>query len=332
MSTQNKTKTMTFREALGEAMAEEMQRDPLVFLMGEEVAEYDGAYKVSKGLLKSFGPDRVIDAPISEGGFAGLGIGAAMVGLRPIIEMMTWNFGIQAFDQIINHAAKMNYMSGGQFPIPIVFRGPNGAAHMLSAQHSQNVDPLLTNIPGLKVISVSTPADGKGLLKSAIRDNNPVIFLESEMMYSMKGEVPEGEHLVPIGKGVIRQEGKDVTLITWGKISHMAMDAAKRMNEEGISCEVIDVRTLLPLDEDLLFESVRKTHRAVIVEENWPFASVGSQIVDRIQKECFDDLDAPVERVSQEAVPVPYAENLEHEALPNIERVIAAIKRVSYRA
>lgn len=324
-------KTLSFREALGEAMAEEMERDPKVFLMGEEVAEYDGAYKVSKGLLKKFGPERVIDSPISEGGFAGLGIGAAMAGLRPIIEMMTWNFGIQAFDQIINHAAKMNYMSGGQFPIPIVFRGPNGAAHMLSAQHSQNVDPMITNIPGLKVISVSTPADGKGLLKSAIRDNNPVIFLESEMMYSMKGEVPEGEHLIPIGKGVIRQEGSDLTVITWGKISHTVMEAANRMKEEGLSCEVIDVRTLVPMDEELIFESVRKTHRAVIIEENWPFASVGAQISDRIQKECFDDLDAPVERVSQENVPVPYAENLEHEALPNIERMISAIKRVTYR-
>lgn len=325
-------KTLTFREALCEAMAEEMERDPNVFLMGEEVAEYDGAYKVSKGLLKKFGPERVIDSPISEGGFAGLGVGAAMTGLRPIIEMMTWNFGIQAFDQIINHAAKMNYMSGGQFPIPIVFRGPNGAAHMLSAQHSQNVDPLLTNIPGLKVISVSTPADGKGLLKSAIRDNNPIIFLESEMMYAMKGEVPEGEHIVPIGKGVIRQEGADVTIITWGKISHMAMEAAKQLGVDNISCEVIDVRTLVPMDEELIFQSVRKTHRAVIVEENWPFASVGSQISDRIQYECFDDLDAPVERVSQEAVPVPYAENLEHEALPSVERVIAAVKRVTYRA
>lgn len=325
-------KVLTFREALCEAMAEEMERDPNIFLMGEEVAEYDGAYKVSKGLLKKFGPDRVIDAPISEGGFAGLGIGAAMTGLRPIIEMMTWNFGIQAFDQIINHAAKMNYMSGGQFPIPIVFRGPNGAAHMLSAQHSQNVDPMLTNVPGLKVVSVSTPADGKGLLKSAIRDNNPVIFLESEMMYAMKGEVPEGEHIVPIGKGVVRQEGSDVTLITWGKISHMTMDAARKLAEENISCEVIDVRTLVPMDEELIFQSVRKTHRAVIVEENWPFASVGSQISDRIQHECFDDLDAPVMRVSQEPVPVPYAENLEHEALPSVERVIAAVKRVTYRS
>jgi pyruvate dehydrogenase E1 component beta subunit len=244
---------------------------------------------------------------------------------------MTWNFSMQAIDQIVNSAAKSLYMSGGQVHCPIVFRGPNGAAHMLSAQHSQNIDPLITNIPGLKVISVSTPADGKGLLKSAIRDNNPVIFLESEMMYSMKGEVPEGEYIIPIGKGVIRQEGSDVTLITWGKISHMAMKAVKQLTEENIACELIDVRTLVPMDEEMIFRSVRKTHRAVIIEENWPFASVGSQIADRIQYECFDDLDAPVERVSQEAVPVPYAENLEHEALPQIAHVVTAVKRVMYR-
>lgn len=323
-------KILTMREALGEAMMEEMERDPSIFLMGEEVAEYDGAYKVSKGLLKKFGPRRVIDAPISEGGFAGLGVGAAMSGLRPIIEMMTWNFGIQGFDQIINHAAKMNYMSGGQFAMPMVFRGPNGAAHMLSAQHSQNVDPMITNVPGLKVISVATPADAKGLLKAAIRDNNPVVFLESEMLYSLKGEVPEGEHIIPIGKGVIRQEGNDVTLITWGKISHMVMQAAKTMAEDGISCEVIDLRTLVPMDEELIFNSVRKTHRVVVVEENWPFASVGAQIADRIQHECFDDLDAPVVRVSQEPVPVPYADNLEKLALPSPEKVIAAVKRVTY--
>lgn len=322
---------LSFREALNEAMCEEMERDPSVFLMGEEVAEYDGAYKVSKGMLKKFGPDRVIDTPITEGGFAGVGVGAAMVGLRPIVEMMTWNFGIQAFDQIINHAAKMNYMSGGQFNIPIVFRGPNGAAHMLGAQHSQNVDPMITNVPGLKVISVATPADGKGLLKSAIRDNNPVIFLESEMMYGMKGEVPEGEHLIPIGKGDIKKPGKDVTLITWGKILHLGMEVANEMEKEGISVELLDPRTLQPLDEELIFASVRKTHRCVILEENWPYASVGAHIADRIQYQCFDDLDAPVERVSQMFIPVPYAENLEHEALPKKDDLIAAIKKVCYR-
>jgi pyruvate dehydrogenase E1 component beta subunit len=321
----------TFREALNEAMAEEMARDSSVFLMGEEVANYDGAYKVSKGLLAKFGPQRVIDSPISEAGFAGLGVGAAMAGLRPIIEMMTWNFALQAFDQIVNHAAKMCYMSGGQFNIPMVFRGPNGAAHMLGAQHSQNIDPLLCNIPGLKVVSVATPADGKGLLKSAIRDNNPVIFLESEMLYGLKGEVPDGEFLIPLGVGDIKRPGNDVTLLTWGKITHMVLRAAEKLAEENISAEVIDLRSLVPLDEAMIFASVRKTHRVVIVEENWPFASVGSHIADRIQWQCFDDLDAPIAKVSQQAVPVPYAENLEHAALPHVEQVIAAVKKVCYR-
>ena len=320
----------TIREALNEAMTEEMELDPSIFLMGEEVAEYNGAYKVSKGMLEKFGPERVIDSPISEGGFAGLGVGAAMAGLRPIIEMMTWNFGIQAFDQIINHAAKMNYMSGGQFPIPIVFRGPNGAAHMLAAQHSQNMDPLLTNIPGLKVISISTPSDAKGLLKSAIRDNNPVIFMESEMMYGMKGEVPDGEHIIPIGQGEVKKEGKDVTVISWGKISRKALSVAQELEKNNISVELIDPRTLVPLDEDMIFRSVKKTNRVVIFEENWPFASVGAHISDRIQYECFDDLDAPVTRVSQEPVPVPYSEDLEKLALPSESRLVDAIKKVCY--
>lgn len=320
---------MAFREALCAAMEEEMAKDESIFLMGEEVAEYNGAYKVSKGLLDRFGKKRVIDSPISEAGFAGLGVGAAMAGLRPIIEMMTWNFGIQALDQIINHAAKMNYMSGGQFPIPIVFRGPNGAAHMLGSQHSQNLDPLLTNIPGLKVISVSTPKDGKGLLKAAIRDPNPVIFLESEMMYGMKGEVPDDpDFVIPIGVGDIKRQGKDITLITWGKITHTVLAAAEKLAQMGIDAEVLDPRTLTPLDEDLIFASVRKTHRVLIVEENWPFASVGAQISDRIQKECFDDLDAPVGRITQEPVPVPYAEHLEHRALPSEERIIQAVKEM----
>ena len=324
---------LTFREALGQAMDEEMARDPNVFLLGEEVAQYDGAYKVSKGLLQKYGPKRVIDSPISEGGFAGLGIGAAMVGLRPIIEMMTWNFGIQGLDQIINHAAKMHYMSGGQFTVPIVFRGPNGAAHMLGAQHSQNLDPILTHIPGLKVISVATPADGKGLLKAAIRDPNPVIFLESEMMYGMKGEVPDdADFILPIGVGERKRTGHDVTIITWGKILHKAMEACAVLSKEGIEVDLIDPRTLVPLDEALIFASVRKTHRVVIVEENWPFSSVGSHISDRIQSECFDDLDAPVARVSQEPVPVPYAEHLEERALPSVERMVEAVKRVCYRA
>lgn len=322
---------LTFREALNQAMDEEMQRDDKIFLMGEEVAEYDGAYKVSKGLLDKYGPERVIDSPISEAGFAGLGVGAAMLGLRPVIEMMTWNFGIQAFDQIINHAAKMNYMSGGQFPIRATFRGPNGAAHMLGAQHSQSVEPMLTNIPGLKVVSLSTPADGKGLLKAAIRDDNPVIVLESEMMYGLKGEVPSGEHIIPLGVGEIKRPGDQVTLIAWNKMLHVAMQAAEALAEQGISAEVIDPRTLQPLDETLIFASTRKTNRVVVVEESWSFASVGAQIADRVQHECFDDLDAPVERVTAEFVPMPYAEKLEHRVLPQVDRVVAAARKVMYR-
>ncbi len=321
---------MTIREALNQAMAEEMRRDTSIFLMGEEVAEYDGAYKVTKGLLKEFGPERVIDSPISEGGFAGLAVGAAMAGLRPIIEMMTWNFGIQAFDQIINHAAKMLYMSGGQFPIPAVFRGPNGAAHMLSSQHSQAYEAMLTNVPGLKVVSPGTPYDCKGLLKASIRDNNPVIFLESEMMYGFKGEVPDEEYLIPIGKGDIKRAGSDITLIAWNKRLQDALKTADILEKEGISVEVIDPRTLLPLDEELIFASVSKTHRVVIYEEAYGFASVGAQISDRIQKECFDQLDAPVTRVTQEFCHVPYNEHLESLILPDISRCVAAVKEVMY--
>jgi len=323
--------TMTFREALNRAMTEEMERDPSIFLMGEEVAQYDGAYKVSKGMLAKFGPKRIWDSPISENGFAGLGIGAAMVGLRPIIEMMTWNFGIQAFDQIINHAAKMSYMSAGQFNVPIVFRGPNGSAHMLGAQHSQSVEPMLTNIPGLKVVSVSTPHDGYGLLKSSIRDNNPVIFLESELMYGMKGEVPDEELLIPIGQGDIKRPGSQVTIIGWGRMLHRCLEAATSLAEQGIDCEVIDPRTLQPLDEELIFQSVRKTNRCVIVEESWEFASVGAQISDRVQRLCFDDLDAPVMRVTSEFVPMPYAEHLEDRMLPEIERIVRGVNEVLYR-
>jgi pyruvate dehydrogenase E1 component beta subunit len=323
---------LTFREALGQAIAEEMTRDANVFLMGEEVGLYNGAYKVSKGLLDQFGPKRVWDAPISEAGFAGLGVGAAMVGLRPIIEFMTWNFGIQAFDQIVNHAAKMLYMSGGQFNIPIVFRGPNGAAHMLGAQHSQAYESMITNIPGLIVATCSTPYDGKGLLNSAIRNNNPVLFLESEMMYGMKGEVPDEEYLIPLGKGDIKHEGKDVTLIAWNKALHKAMEAATILNDEGISVEVLDPRTLQPLDEELIFGSVRKTHRVVIVEESWSFGSVGAQISDRVHKECFDDLDAPVHRVCNEFVPMPYNEAQEERTMPSVDRIIKAVKDVLYIA
>ncbi len=323
--------TLTFREALGQAMAEEMALDEKIFLMGEEVAEYDGAYKVSKGLLKRFGAKRVWDSPISENGFAGLGIGAAMAGLRPIIEMMTWNFGIQAFDQIVNHAAKMNYMSSGQFPIPIVFRGPNGHAHMLGAQHSQAYEAMITNVPGLKVVTPSTPYDGKGLLKAAIRDNNPVIFLESEMMYGMKGEVPEDEYIIPLGVGDIKKAGTDVTIISWNKMVHKSMEAAEILSQENIDAEVIDPRTLQPLDEDLIFESVRKTHRVVIVEDSWDFASVGAQISDRIQQECFDDLDAPVERVTNKFTHIPYNEEQEEYVVPSVTRIVEAVKRSLYR-
>lgn len=321
---------LQFREALGQAMAEEMAREPKVFLMGEEVAQYDGAYKVSKGLLKMFGPERVLDTPISEGGFAGLGVGAAMAGLRPIVEMMTWNFGIQAFDQIVNHAAKMLYMSAGQFPMPIVFRGPNGAAHMLGAQHSQAYEAMLTNVPGLKVVSPSTPYDGKGLLKSAIRDNNPVIFLESEMMYGLKGEVPEEEYLIPLGVGDIKREGSDVTLIAWNKMLHVAMDAAHKLAEEGISCEVLDPRTLQPLDEELIFRSIQKTHRCVVVDESWGFGGVSAQIASRVQKICFDELDAPVGLVNSEFVLMPYAEHLEEAVLPSVAKTIKAVKEALY--
>ena len=321
---------LQFREALGQAMAEEMARDPKVFLMGEEVAQYDGAYKVSKGLLKTFGPERVLDTPISEGGFAGLGVGAAMAGLRPIVEMMTWNFGIQAFDQIVNHAAKMLYMSAGQFPIPMVFRGPNGAAHMLGAQHSQAYEAMLTNVPGLKVVSPSTPYDGKGLLKAAIRDNNPVIFLESEMMYGMKGEVPEEEYLIPLGVGDIKRSGSHVTLIAWNKMLHVAMEAAQKLAEEGIDCEVLDPRTLQPLDEELIVQSVQKTHRCVVVDESWGFGGVSAQIAARVQKLCFDDLDAPVQLVNSEFVLMPYAEHLEEAVLPSVAKTIAAVRETLY--
>ena len=322
---------LSFREALGQAMEEEMAADESIFLMGEEVAEYNGAYKVSKGLLEKFGPRRVVDSPISEGGFAGLGVGAAMAGLRPIIEMMTWNFGIQGFDQIINHAAKMRYMSGGQFKMPIVYRGPNGCAHMLSSQHSQAVDPMITNVPGLKVVCPTTPADGKGLLKAAIRDDNPVIFLESELMYGFKGEVPDGEHVIPLGVGEIKKEGTDVTIITWGKVYQTVIKAVPVIEKElGITIKILDPRTLQPLDEDLIFAAARETHRVIVVEESWGFGSVGAEIAARITTECFDDLDAPVERVTNDFVPMPYNESLENNVIPNLEKISSAVKKVLY--
>jgi pyruvate dehydrogenase E1 component beta subunit len=312
-------------------MDEEMARDDKIFLMGEEVAEYNGAYKVSKGLLEKYGPKRVIDSPISEGGFAGLGVGAAMTGLKPIIEMMTWNFGIQGLDQIINHASKMLYMSGGQFSVPMVFRGPNGYAHMLGAQHSQALEPVLTNFPGMKVVTPSNPADGYGLLKAAIRDPNPVMFLESEMMYGTKGEVPDEETVIPLGVGDIKRVGSDITLIAWNKAMTHTLKAAEMLSEEGISAEVIDPRTLQPLDEDMIFDSVRKTNRCVIVEEAFGFASVGAQISDRIHKDCFDHLDAPVTRVTFDFVPMPYAEDLEHAVVPTPDKIVKAAKEVLYK-
>lgn len=322
--------TITFREALNQAMCEEMERSKDVFLMGEEVGEYNGAYKVSMGMLDRFGPERVIDTPISENGFCGVGVGAAMVGLRPIIEMMTFNFALQAMDQIINHAAKMLYMSGGQYNIPMVIRGPGGAAHMLACQHSQATEWIYANIPGLKVVIPSNPKDAKGLLKAAIRDNDPVIFIESETMYGMKGNVPEGEYLIPLKKGEIKRKGKDCTVVAWSKMVHVAQNASDTLAKEGVEVEVIDMRTLRPMDMEIVFESVRKTNRLVIVEEGWPLGGIGSQISHEVQSEIFDYLDAPVGRVSSTDTPIPYAENLEKNALPNEAKTIEAIKQVCY--
>ncbi len=322
---------VSIREALNQAMEEEMTRDERVFLMGEEVAQYNGAYKVSQGLLQKFGPKRIIDTPIAEAGFAGIGIGAAMVGLRPIVEFMTWNFSLVAYDQIVNHAAKMLSMSGGHFHVPIVFRGPGGAAHNLGATHSQALESIYAHIPGLKVVMPSNPRDAKGLLKTAIRDENPIIFIESEVMYGEKGEIPDGEYTIPLGVGEVIREGTDVTIVSWSKIlQHVTIKAVQRLAEEGISVELIDPRTIKPMDWELIFASVRKTNRLVIVEEGWPFAGVGAQISDEVQKHCFDDLDAPVERVTQEDVPLPYAHNLEVSSLPNIQRVIRAVRTVMY--
>lgn len=321
---------ITFREALNQAMAEEMERDANVFLMGEEVGYYQGAYKVSQGLLERFGPKRVIDTPIAELGFAGLGVGAAQVGLRPIIEFMTWNFSILAMDQIVNNAAKLRYMSGGALRIPVVFRGASGAAHQLGAQHSQSLEAWYCNVPGLIVMAPSTPKDAKGMLKSAIRDDNPVIFIESEVAYGYKGEVPEGEHLVPIGVGDVKRPGKDVTLIAWSKMIHVALEAANLLAQEGIEAEVIDPRTLRPLDEQLLLTSIEKTNRCVIVEEGWPYAGVGAEISHRIYQNAFDHLDAPILRVTSEDVPMPYAKNLEQAVMPSAPKVVAAAKKVLY--
>lgn len=321
---------LALRDALNEALAEELERDPRVFLMGEEVGEYDGAYKVSRGLLARFGPKRIVDAPISEAGFAGLGIGAAMVGLRPVIEFMTFNFAVLALDQIMNHAAKMLYMSAGQYSVPIVFRGPNGAAHMLGAQHSQAFEAYYAHCPGLKVISTADPADAKGLLKSAIRDNNPVIFLESELAYSRTGLVPDGEYIIEIGKAAVKREGTDVTIVSWNKMMYTVMEAAEILATMGVSAEVIDVRTIRPLDEETIVRSVQKTGRLVVVQEGWPFAGVAAEIATRTYAHAFDSLDAPIERVTNEDVPMPYAENLEEAVLPNPEKIVRAVRRVCY--
>ena len=323
-------RTIQFREALREALNEEMRRDESVFLMGEEVAEYDGAYKVSQGMLAEFGPKRVIDTPIAELGFAGIGVGAAMNGLRPVIEFMTFNFSLVAIDQVINSAAKMMSMSGGQFTVPIVFRGPTASAGMLSSQHSQAFDNWYANTPGLKVIVPSNPADAKGLLKSAIRDNDPVIFMESEQMYGDKGEVPEGEYLIEIGKADIKREGSDVTIVSFGKIMKACYIAAEELEKEGVSCEIIDLRTIRPIDYDTVITSVKKTNRLVIVEEAWPLGSIATEVTFKVQKDAFDYLDAPILRVTSADVPLPYAPTLIEAALPNPTKIIAAVKQVMY--
>jgi pyruvate dehydrogenase E1 component beta subunit len=321
---------ITYRDALNQALFEEMRRDDRVFLMGEEVGVYQGAYKVSKGLLQEFGEMRVVDTPITELGFAGVGVGAAMVGLRPIIEFMTWNFALLALDQVVNSAAKMLYMSGGQYNIPMVFRGPNGAALQLSAQHSQAWESWLSHSPGLKVVAPGTPYDAKGLLKSAIRDDNPVIVLEGEMLYNTKGEVPEEEYTIPIGKAELKREGDHCTIVTFGKMVLVAMQVADQLAKEGIRVEVVDLLSLRPMDTEAIAESIRKTNRAVVLEEGWEVAGMGAQIVDVIQRECFDFLDAPVLRVHQADVPMPYAKNLEKAAKPDAPKTIAAIKKVMY--
>ncbi|SHM82530.1 pyruvate dehydrogenase complex E1 component subunit beta [Chitinophaga sp. CF418] len=321
---------IAFRQALREAMQEEMRRDDRVFLMGEEVAEYNGAYKVSQGMLDEFGPKRVIDTPIAELGFTAIGVGAAQNGLRPVLEFMTWNFAVLALDQILNTASKMLAMSGGQVGCPIVFRGPNGSAGQLGAQHSTAFESYYANIPGLKVISVSNPYDAKGLLKAAIRDNDPVVFMESEQMYGEMGDVPEEEYIIPIGKADIKRAGKDVTIVSFNKMMKVALGAAEELAKEGIEAEVIDLRTIRPLDWFTILESVKKTNRLVIVEEQWPFSSVSSEISYRIQKEGFDYLDAPIRRITAADAPMHYAPNLVKLYLPDVERTVKLVKEVMY--
>jgi len=325
-------RTIRYREAVREAMIEEMDRDPDIFLMGEEVGHYQGAYKVSEGMLQRFGDERVIDTPIAEAGFAGIGIGAAMVGLRPIIEFMTWNFSFVAFDQIISNAAKIHQMSGGTVKVPIVLRGPNGAAKQVAAQHSHSVDPFYTHIPGLVVCQPATPRDAKGLLKTAIRSDDPVIFLEGETLYGLSGEVPEPEEeeLIPFGVARVAREGDGCTVVAWGRPYYTAMEAAEKLAGEGIECEVIDPRTVRPLDTETIVESVKKTNRLVIVHEHWPYGGPGAEIVDRVQRGAFDYLDAPIGRVGALDVPMPYATNLETLVLPTVDRVCAAVREACY--
>lgn len=324
-------KTIQFREAIAEAMSEEMRRDESIYLMGEEVAEYNGAYKASKGMLDEFGAKRVIDTPIAELGFSGIAVGSAMNGNRPIVEFMTFNFSLVAIDQIINNAAKMRQMSGGQFDIPIVFRGPTASAGQLAATHSQAFESWYANCPGLKVIVPSNPKDAKGLLKAAIRDNDPVIFMESEQMYGDKGEVPEGEYIIPIGVAEIKREGKDVTIVSFGKIIKEAYKAADELEKEGISCEIIDLRTIRPMDHKTILDSVKKTNRLVILEEAWPFGNVSTEITYQVQSQAFDYLDAPIIKINTADTPAPYSPNLLKEWLPNSDDVVKAVKKVLYK-
>jgi pyruvate dehydrogenase E1 component beta subunit len=323
---------MEMREALNQALKEEMTRDEKVFILGEEVAEYNGAYKVTKGLLDHFGPKRVIDTPISETGFTGLAVGAAMMGLRPVVEFMSFNFSFVAFDQIISNVAKMYYMSGGLYNIPMVMRGPNGAGPRVSSQHSHNVESLYSHFPGLYVMSPSTPTDAKGMLKSAIRCNDPVIFLENELAYNLKEDVPEGEYLIPIGKGDIKREGADVTIIAWSRMMSLAKTAAEELAKEGINAELLDPRTLKPLDMPLIAQSVKKTNRVVVVEEGHYFCGLGSQVAEAIYRDLFDYLDAPIHRIAQSENPMPYAANLEAATLPSVAKIVQAAKQVAYRA
>lgn len=323
---------LQLREALRRAMVEEMRRDERVFLMGEEVADYDGAYKVSQGMLDEFGPRRVIDTPISENGFVGLGVGAAMAGLRPIIEVMTWNFSLVAYDQIINNAAKIVQMTAGQYTVPMVIRGPNGSAENLGSQHSQALESIFAHFPGLKVVSTSTPADAYGLLKSAIRDPDPVMFMESELAYGVKGEVPDEEYLIPLGKAEVKREGTDVTLVSWSKQVFNCLTAAEVLQKEhGISARVLDLRTIRPLDEQALYESVARTHRMVVVQEGFPFAGVAAEISARVSEACFDALDAPILRVTNRDLNQPYATNLEKLVMPSVERIVQAARAVCGR-